>query len=74
MRIEPGEAAVLIIRRSEAEPTKYWTAVRKATSSFDPTTNDVQLFDQVAVLELGDRLPLAEALENAIATIRSIEP
>jgi hypothetical protein len=75
MKLQPGEAAVLIIRRSETEPTKYWFAVRKSGSSFDHTTHDFQLGGlQEAVSELGENLPFADALEKAIAAIRKVEP
>jgi hypothetical protein len=75
MRLEPGEAAVLIIRRSETDSTKYWFGVRKSGFSFDHTTNDFLLGGlQEAVLELGDHLQFADALEKAIAPIREVQP
>jgi hypothetical protein len=75
VKLHPGEAAVLIIRRNEREPTKYWFAVRRSEGSFDQTTHDFQLSGlQEVVSELGESLPFADALEKAIAAIRTVEP
>ena len=74
MKLQPGEAAVLIIRRNDGTLAKYWFAVRKAGSSFDHATHDFQLCGaQEVVSELGEDLPFAEALEKAIAAIRRVE-
>ena len=75
MKIEPGEAAVLIIHRNEADPTKYFFAVRKSRASFNQTKHDFKLDGlQETVLELGEHLPFSDALEKAIAAVREIKP
>lgn len=67
MPLQPGEAAALIIRRSETDPTKYFLAVRRSiTSSFHPTTNDFQLGPcQVPHAELMERTDYQVALDEA---------
>jgi hypothetical protein len=75
MKLQPGEAAVLIIRRSETEPKTYFFALRKGRSHFNDTTKDFHLDEiQEAVLELGERFEFADALERGIEAIREIEP
>jgi hypothetical protein len=75
VKLEPGEAVVLIIRRSETEPPKYFFAVRKSGSSFDEKTKDFQLFGlQETLLELGEKLDFSVAMEKAIASIKEIQP
>jgi hypothetical protein len=75
VKLQSGEAAVLIIRRSETEPPKYFFAVRKSGSSFDGTTKDFQLHGlQKTLLELGDNLEFSIAMEKAIASIREVQP
>lgn len=75
MKLGPGEAALLIIRRSDVEPKKYFFAVRKSDSSFNDQTKDLRLVGvQDALLELGGELDFGVALEKAIAAIREIQP
>lgn len=75
MKLEPGEAAVLIIRRSETQPPKYFVAARKSGSSFDERTKDLQLHGvQETLLELGENLEFSIAMEKAIASIREVQP
>ena len=74
MKLEPGEAVVLIIRRSETNPARYFVAVRQSTSSIDPQSNDFQLHGgQESVLELGNEPKFPVAMEKAIAAIREVE-
>ena len=71
----PGEAVVLLIRRSESEPPRYFVAIRKSSSSFDPATHDFQLHGlQEALLELGEPTDLRRALETAAGEIKRIKP
>lgn len=73
--LQPGEAAVLIVRRSETEPRRYFIAIRKSSSSFDPATHDFQLHGlQEALLELGEPSDFERALDTAIGEMRNIRP
>jgi hypothetical protein len=71
MALQPGEAAVLIIRRNESQPEKYFFAVRTSmTSSFNQSTHDFQIGSfQVPVTELGERSDVQSALDAAVAII-----
>jgi hypothetical protein len=73
--LRPGEAAVLIVRRSDTEPRRYFIAIRKSSSSFDPATHDFQLDGlQEALLELGEPSDFERALDTAFDEIRNIRP
>ncbi len=75
MKLQPGEAAVLIVRRSETEPPRYFFTVRKSESSFDEATKDFRLFGaQETLLELGESLEFSTAMEKAIDSIRQVRP
>ncbi len=76
MELQPGEAAILIIRRNdEREPKKYFFAVRTSESSFDQQTKDFQMSGfQHTELELGENLDFEVALEKAIAAIQKLKP
>jgi hypothetical protein len=43
MKLRPGEAVALVIRRGEDEPFNHFVAVRKSESSFDFGSNDFRL-------------------------------
>jgi len=74
MELQAGEAAILIIRRSETEPKKYFFAVRKSESSFSQH-KDIQIAGfQKTELELGEDLDFEEALEKVISAIRELKP
>jgi hypothetical protein len=75
MPLKPGETAVLIIRRSDTEPEKYFFAVRRSiTSSFDDR-NDFHIGPfQVPVNELMERTDFDAALDKAIDGLKKIKP
>lgn len=74
MKLEPNEAAVLIVHRTDANPPRYFVAVRKAGGSFNTASHDFQLDSaQQSILELGYEQDLPVAVEKAIAAIREIE-
>jgi hypothetical protein len=72
--LKPGEALVLIVRRGDVEPTKYFVAVRRSTSSFDQLSHDFK-FDgvQEAVLELGEHFDLRVALDKAAEVFEKLQ-
>lgn len=74
-KLNPGEAAVLLIRRSESDPSKYFLAVRRSESEFDPGTKDF-IFGgfQVPVAAFGEPNDFAAAFEKATAAIRQFGP
>ena len=66
MNLNPGEAAVLIIRRDESDPKNYFIGVRKSESCFDPQSHDFQLQGgQTSILEPSHGLDYKAALEEA---------
>ncbi len=75
MNLNPGEAAVLLIRRSESDPSKYFLAVRRSESKFDQGGNDFVFGPfQIAVAEFGEPDDFAAAFEKAAAAIRQFGP
>jgi hypothetical protein len=75
MNLKSGEAMVLIIRRSETQPTNYFFAVRKSESSFNKQSNDFQLHGgQESVLEVSKEIGFPVARETAISAIRELQP
>jgi hypothetical protein len=74
MKLRPGEAVVLIVRRSEAEPSSHFVAVRSSESSFDPGSNDFQLNNaQETSFEIPIGMEPRTAMEEAISIMHSIE-
>jgi hypothetical protein len=74
MKLRPGEAAVLFIRRSEIEPSSHFVAVRKSESSFDIGSNDFLLHNaQESLFEIPDGMEPKTAMEEAISIMQSIE-
>lgn len=74
MKLRPGEAAVLIIRRSENDPSSHFVAVRKSESSFDPGSKDFLVHNaQESLFEIPARMEPKTAIEEAIFIIRSVE-
>jgi hypothetical protein len=55
--LEPGEAVVLILRRSEFDPSRYFVAVRGA---------GVTPFDRVHDIQIGPYQIPAHELENTL--------
>jgi hypothetical protein len=72
--LNPGEAAILILRRSETEHDKHFVAVRRIQrSSFDRETKDFKIDGaQSAVLELGDTTDYQSELDQAIKAMKAI--
>lgn len=74
MKLRPGEAAVLIIRRSDTEPSNHFVAVRKSESSFDRGSNDFLLHNaQESLFEIPAGMDLKTAMEEAISVMHSTE-
>ncbi len=74
MKLRPGEAAVLIIRRSDTEPSSHFVAVRKSESSFDIGSNDFLIHNaQETLYEIPGGMEPYTALEEAISIMHSIE-
>ena len=71
--LKPGEAAVLIVRRSEQRPDKFFFAVRRSeTSSFDER-NDFQIGPfQFPVAELGSRDDFESAINEAVIALKGV--
>jgi hypothetical protein len=74
MKLRLGEAAVLIIRRSETEPSSHFVAVRKSESSFDIGSNDFLLHNaQESLFEIPVGMEPKTAMQEAISIMHSIE-
>lgn len=74
MKLRPGEAAVLINRQSDTEPSSYFVAVRKSESSFDIGSKDFLLHPaQESLFEIPAGMEPETAIEEAISIMRSIE-
>jgi uncharacterized beta-barrel protein YwiB (DUF1934 family) len=74
MKLRPGEAAVLIVRRSETELSNHFVAVRQSESSFDIGLKDFQLHNaQKSLFEIPVGMKPETALEEAISILHSIE-
>lgn len=75
MTLQPDEAAVLIVCRSDRVPGKYFFALRRSRFSFDHASHDFQLQGpQEAVKDLGTRADFQAALDEAVAEIRTLYP
>ena len=73
--LNPGEAAILLIRRSESDADKYFLAVRRSESGFDQMRNDFVFGPfQIPVAEFGEPDEFAAAFEKAVAAIRQFGP
>jgi hypothetical protein len=73
MKLNPGEAAILIIRRSNAAPEKYFLDVRRSESSFDEVTKDFVFSDfQFLVAQFGEPEDFNKAFGEAVAAIRKL--
>lgn len=71
MPLDPGESAVLIIRRSMEDPASYWLALRRSPNSAFSGT-DFVLGTQQAVREFGDHVDLADVLAQALGESRRL--
>lgn len=75
MQLDPGEAAILIIRRSESEPEKYFLSVRRSASSFSVPTNDFELgAAQIPVAEFGEPIDFDLSFSEAVSAVRAFGP
>lgn len=75
VKIEPGNAAVLIVRRDKGEKSRYVFSVRTCSYTIASATGDIQLGDlQNAILELNLEADFRAGLEKAIEEIRKVEP
>jgi len=73
MILNPGEAAVLIVRRSKTEPQKYFFAVRTSMNSTFDTGKDFEIGSpQRAVKELQERADVDQALHEAFEAIKNL--
>jgi hypothetical protein len=71
--LEPKEALVVFIRRSETAPTRYMAGIRKTQTNFHPELNDLRLTGpQVSVSELGEFDDLGQAIEKACDKLRGL--
>jgi hypothetical protein len=75
MNLNPGEAAILLIRRSDTDPRKYFVAVRRAKSQFHQETNDY-IFGpfHVAAGEFGNAENFGVALNRVVAIVKKFGP
>jgi len=75
MTLQPDEAAVLIVYRSDREPGEYFFALRRSHYSFDKVTKDFHPHGgQEAIRELGLRPDFHNALDELVAEIRTLHP
>ena len=74
MKLRPGEAAVLVIRRGEDAPFSHFVAVRKSESLFDVGSNDFR-FDcgQETLFEMPQGAEPKAAVQEAISKLEEIE-
>jgi len=71
MAFQPGEAVVLIVRRSEIDPQKCFLAVRSSrTSSFNDVTRDFDFGTlQDVICRFDERSDLESAFNEAVAAM-----
>jgi hypothetical protein len=73
--LKPGDAVVLIVRRSEKEPFKYFVDARRSeNSSFDPMHDFHMGTPQVHVSGDGDTTDPQSALDSSFRIIKSLIP
>jgi hypothetical protein len=70
--LKPGEAAVLIVRRSDQDHDKYFLAVRRSETSFFDGRNDFEIGPfQIPVRELREHSDCQAALNQAVEVLKN---
>jgi len=73
MALDPGEAAVLFIRRSEMQPKHYFVTVRRSEKSSFDQQHDLQIAAfQILVAERRECSDLESTLAEAISALTNI--
>lgn len=69
--LEPGEAVVLILRRSEFDPNRYFIAVRGAGVTPFDRVHDIQIGPyQIPAHELENTLDFSGTIKKATQTLK----
>ena len=73
MHLEPKEAIILFIRRSETKPARYMVGIRKAETGFHHGRNDLEVgAHQQPLFELGEFEDLVQAINAASEKLRGL--
>ena len=73
MDLQPKEAIIIYIRRSETNPARYMAGIRKTETAFNTANNDLEVeARQQAISELGEFDDLSEAVNAASERLKGL--